>query len=1382
MRRIIWLAAVLWAVPVLAIAGQGEVSIDAVSTWVNDYAIRADMPARFVIRINNTTGEKCDLSIGFKVSSPDGAIWYSTLIDSAGPNVNFENAFIKYFDIVYANWSGPTMGGDGTNPDTVGILGAGMPSKTTKRLPVDYNDTSLAIVIDLHDNLSVGKQICIDSCFWGVGGTWRWVGASLTDYTPTFTGLPGQPYSDGEFERFGSGYCFTLVSGTPPDSGDVIRVPADYATIQEAINAASEGDSILVSPGSYSGPLALSGKSVTLVSTHGPKVTTITGPDNTNLMTISGPATSASIIEGFRFNGGLSAIWCRDAGPMIRRNLFIQQRQGDWAAIALGGETGYVGNSPARIINNTIVGCFGGGISSFSTSAPTIMNNIIAGNEKYGIHIDGGRPNDVSFNDVYASPVLYYNVSEPGPGHMNANPILNPITWELQEGSPCINAGNPDSMYADPNGSRNDMGAIPFGGDVEPPLIDTLLVPGEFASIQQAIDASSNSNLILVSPGQYGPFNFNGKLVTVRSTDGPLATVITSMTTSFGDAAIPSALVTFNHGENSSALLEGFTLQGGWIGVLCLGAGPTIRGNLLVGQFVNNWAAISIAGPNFEFNATEGPAPAVIVNNTIVGSSNGGISTFSTAAPTIKNNIIAFNDAYGIHKQRESLPLDISYNDIFGNPIPAHNIVDLGLGARAEDPLLNPNKTLMQGSPCINTGDPDPIYNDADGSRNDMGAIPYGGDLPPIALLNLMQWRVEDGGNDHWYAVLPQKHYWVEADQLAKTFAKDGMTGYLATIGSPQENQFITDQVLVGADQDNRFDNFFIGARDIGLVWQWITGEPFTYTNWADFEPNNVGIETALAMYGHYDTYSYATPGTWNNTLPDGTVNQLHRYWSVVEFGPIDTTSISGPYPTNEWISLYCNLPTLDNIPLAPGTIITAYDPQGVLCGKAVVKPDGSYGFLLVYRDDQYTDFDEGAERGDKLSFKINNEPATVTPPVFWGNNGDQIQACAFERNACITLNLHEGWNLVSWNVIYSGATRNLFAPIVDAVDFVLSFDQGGLVWDPDLERYSTLMNVDFHHGYWVKMHRDAVLEVCGDPMPPTEAIPVYRGWNLVSYLPDQYLNPPSALATISNDLEVAVGYDMGAKIFLPDNPAFNTLTHMRPGLGYWLRMREAAILDYFFMPLAAEDHEGSLAGAAISDEPLGSRVWMSLYGEKITLDDQPLAESSRLEVYSVENQLLGSGIYSRELLRFVPVYGADGDEASAKYATMNEELTLKVNGVEMTEKIVWTGDGTVYRLEALTSGSLPTAFALGQNYPNPFNPATTITFSLPHRDKVRLSVYNLLGQEISVLADGVYDAGTHNVTWNGRDSGDDQVPTGLYFYRLESTGVTLTRKMMLLK
>lgn len=89
----------------------------------------------------------------------------------------------------------------------------------------------------------------------------------------------------------------------------------------------------------------------------------------------------------------------------------------------------------------------------------------------------------------------------------------------------------------------------------------------------------------------------------------------------------------------------------------------------------------------------------------------------------------------------------------------------------------------------------------------------------------------------------------------------------------------------------------------------------------------------------------------------------------------------------------------------------------------------------------------------------------------------------------------------------------------------------------------------------------------------------------------------------------------------------------------------------------------------------------------------------------------------------------------------------------------------------------MPEEYTLSQNFPNPFNPTTSVSFRLPNPSNVELIVYNVAGQRVKVLADGLFNAGTHVIEWDAAN-----VASGIYFYRINAGEFTESKKMILLK
>jgi hypothetical protein len=92
-------------------------------------------------------------------------------------------------------------------------------------------------------------------------------------------------------------------------------------------------------------------------------------------------------------------------------------------------------------------------------------------------------------------------------------------------------------------------------------------------------------------------------------------------------------------------------------------------------------------------------------------------------------------------------------------------------------------------------------------------------------------------------------------------------------------------------------------------------------------------------------------------------------------------------------------------------------------------------------------------------------------------------------------------------------------------------------------------------------------------------------------------------------------------------------------------------------------------------------------------------------------------------------------------------------------------------------SSLVPKNYSLFQNYPNPFNPVTTIKFDIPKESYVKVSVFDILGNEVQTLINENLKAGEYKVTWDA-----SKYSSGIYFYKLQSGDFTQTRKMLLVK
>jgi hypothetical protein len=191
-------------------------------------------------------------------------------------------------------------------------------------------------------------------------------------------------------------------------------------------------------------------------------------------------------------------------------------------------------------------------------------------------------------------------------------------------------------------------------------------------------------------------------------------------------------------------------------------------------------------------------------------------------------------------------------------------------------------------------------------------------------------------------------------------------------------------------------------------------------------------------------------------------------------------------------------------------------------------------------------------------------------------------------------------------------------------------------------------------------------------------------------------------------------------------------------------------------------DSEASVAGAMII-----------LKGEKLKIENLKLsAESQGLDLYTSQvGDQFRVLVISQEAKPF-----PKGDSPL---------FSFEEEGLDTIQIFLSDQQGELLKVEQqYEHNSLPTKYALYQNYPNPFNPETHIKFSVgtDAPAHVSLKVYNVAGQLVKTLVDEDKLPGEYNQTWNGKNENNEDVASGVYFYKLKISDYVETKKMVLLR
>jgi hypothetical protein len=461
-----------------------------------------------------------------------------------------------------------------------------------------------------------------------------------------------------------------------------IYVPDNYPTIQDAINASANGDTVIVRPGTYVENIDFVGKAITVQSEQGATVTTIDGNQAGSVVIFQSGEGPASVLEEFTLANGTGTlngtdligggICCIGASPTIKGNIIKDNVVNSPVYQSLGGGICCKGSSPAierNIITGNLSQIFGGGISCYQNSSPAILNNTISDNNCY-----------------YGGGISCYVDSSP----VVTNNIISGHTGGIMGGG--------ISCYQDSS-----------------PTITNNTITGNSAHSGGGINCYISSSPVITA-----------NIITWNSS-GSYGGGISSMHSS--SPYISSNLIMWND------------VYGNWGGsgggIFCESA--TIANNIIMGN-VADASYFDGGGGGIACQDT-----VIITNNTIFENKadiGGGIGCFD-ASLTISNTILWKNTApkgKEIYLGTTFIPttLLISYSDVHGGAAsvqvePGCSVV-CGLGLIDADPLFadptNNDFHLTWPSPCRNTGDNIAVTElyDFEGDPRIVGTVDMGAD------------------------------------------------------------------------------------------------------------------------------------------------------------------------------------------------------------------------------------------------------------------------------------------------------------------------------------------------------------------------------------------------------------------------------------------------------------------------------------------------------------------------------------------------------------------------------------------------------------------------------------------------------------------------------
>jgi len=357
--------------------------------------------------------------------------------------------------------------------------------------------------------------------------------------------------------------------------------------------------------------------------------------------------------------------------------------------------------------------------------------------------------------------------------------------------------------------------------------------------------------------------------------------------------------------------------------------------------------------------------------------------------------------------------------------------------------------------------------------------------------------------------------------------------------------------------------------------------------------------------------------------------------------------------------------------------------------------------------------------------------------------------------------------------------TTYICAPVEEQTSYFRIFDQekNEKVWDGEDWSGYQLETLDSFKGYKLQTSSDVEIPTLGRTLPENTQVDLVAGENWVGYFVKESMGIQDAFQDIWDHIESIYSEDWAWES--PGIPSSdNGLIY---GKMYIVRVNEACSFVYGDgTPVPPEEREMT-EGFYYVEAPTYSPINIESLGDSTVVEVGVFMDGECIGATQVEEFPLQILAFTPETTRgsgditFDFYYGGRSYKPAQDYKVLNKETGQYVNSKIKLRPYEFT---TIY----FGNPPSPTMFTLSGNYPNPFNPTTTISYSIPTDGNVELIVYNIRGQKVKKLVKGTQPAGVYNVTWNGKDENNRSASSGVYFYKLRSSGKTAVKKMLLLK